>query len=155
MNEEVRLLIHFEREAALLGDRLVKFADVARDEAGVEIDHAFAAGARLRARDVEEGVENLDQAVRFLDHLLQRAAIVLGRLAELQRLFGAPAQPRQRRLEIMRYIVGDLLQAGHQFADAIQHDVEVLHQPVEFVAGSGDRQPARKIAGDDVSGLWR
>ena len=39
-------------------------------------------------------------------------------------------------------VVGDLLHAGHQLADAVEHGVEVVRQPVELVAGAGDGEPA-------------
>ena len=52
----------------------------------------------------------------------------------------------------MRDIVGNFLQAAHQRLDALQHDVEIFGQPVEFVAGAGDRQPPAEIAGHDGAG---
>ena len=73
-------------------------------------------------------------------------------LGGAQRLLGAVAQARQRRLEIVRDIVGDLLQAVHQRLDALEHGVEIVGQPVEFVAGAGDRQPLAEIAGHDGAG---
>ena len=65
----------------VLGQRLVKFDDVARDLGGVEIAHAVAVGAGLGARDHQQGVEDADQAVRFLDDLSPGGAIVAGRAA--------------------------------------------------------------------------
>ena len=158
VNEEVRLRIDFEREAALLGDRLVKFADVARDElAGVEIDHAFAAGsppprARSSGARRKSRIRRSDSSITFSS----ARAIVLRTSCRI----AAPASARLRSrvsgvLRSCAILSETSLQAGHQFADAIQHGVEVLHQPVEFVAGSGDRQPAREIAGDDASAPWR
>ena len=79
----------------------------------------------------------------------QRRAVVGFALARAQRLLGAIAQPRQRRLEIVGDVVGDLLEAPHQRLDPLQHDVEVDREPVELVVGAGDRQPAGEIAGHD------
>ena len=69
-----------------------------------------------------------------------------------QRLLGAVAQARQRRLEVMGDIVGDFLQAHHQCLDALQHGVEVFGETIEFVAAAPDRQPAGEIAGHDALG---
>ena len=57
------------------------------------------------------------------------------------------AQPRQRRLQIVRDIVGDLAHAGHQPLDLVEHAVEIGGELVELVAraASGtrsDRLPA-------------
>ena len=40
----------------------------------------------------------------------------------------------------------------HERFDPLQHDIEVLGEPVEFVAGAGDRQAAGEIAIHDVAG---
>ena len=69
-----------------------------------------------------------------------------------QRLLGAVAQPRQRRLEIVGDVVGDFLQAHHQRLDPLQHGVEIFRQPVEFVAAAPDRQPLAEIARHDALG---
>ena len=69
-----------------------------------------------------------------------------------QRLLGAVAQPRQRRLQIMGDVVGDFLQPHHQGLDPLQHGVEVFRQTIEFVAAAPDRQPAGEIAGHDALG---
>ena len=51
MQIEPRLGGNCKHDAAFLRDRLVEFADVSRDGRGVEITHAFAPGACLRAGD--------------------------------------------------------------------------------------------------------
>ncbi len=73
------------------------------------------------------------------------------RCRRAQRLFGAVAQARERRLQIMGDVVGDFLQARHQRFDAVEHGVEVVGETVEFVAGAGDRQPVAEIAFHDVA----
>ena len=104
------------------------------------------------ARDHQQRVEGADQPVGFLDRRFQRGAVFGLALGGAQRLLGAIAQAGERRLEIVRDIVGDLLQAAHQRLDALEHGVEVFRQPVEFVAGAGDRQPLAEIAGHDGAG---
>ena len=49
----------------------------------------------------------------------------------------------------MRDVVGDFLQTPHQRFDALEHGIEVIGKPVEFIAGAGDRQSAGKIARHD------
>ena len=78
-----------------------------------------------------------------------------GVLGRAQGLVGLVAQARQGRLEIVGDVVGHLLHAAHQFADAVEHVVEVLREAVELVAGSGDLQPAAEIARHDVAGGLR
>ena len=69
-----------------------------------------------------------------------------------QRLLGAVAQPRQRRLQVVGDVVGDFLQPHHQGFDPLQHGVEIFRQPIEFVAAAPDRQPPAEIAGHDALG---
>ena len=57
----------------------------------------------------------------------------LGRPAFAQGRLGLVAQPRQRRLEIVGDIVGDLLEPLHQLLDAVEHGVEVGGERVELV----------------------
>ena len=87
--------------------------------------------------------------VGFRDGGFQRRAIIGDARRAAQRLFAAVAQPRQRRFEIVRDVVGDFLEAAHQRLDALQHGVEMLGEAVELVAGAGDRQAAGEIAGHD------
>ena len=68
-----------------------------------------------------------------------------------ERRLGAVAQPRQRRLQIVGDVVGDLLQPLVQLGDPGQHGVEVFGKPVELVAGAGHRQPAAKVAAHDAA----
>ena len=73
-------------------------------------------------------------------------------LGSRQRLLGAVAQARQRRLQVVGDVVGDFLQARHQRLDPLQHGVEVFRQTIELVAAAPDRQPSREIAGHDALG---
>ena len=49
----------------------------------------------------------------------------------------------------MRDVVGDLLEAVHQRLDPLEHDVEVVGQPIELVAGARDRQAPGQVAVHD------
>src|SRR5664279_1973282 len=133
-----RIGLNLERDALLLGQRLVQLADVVGDLGGVELAHVVARLAGFGARDHQQRVEGADQPLGVLDCSFQRGAVFACALGGAQRLLAAIAQARERRLEIVRDIVGDLLQAVHQRLDALQHDVEVLGQPIELVAGAGD-----------------
>ena len=48
-------------------------------------------------------------------------------------------------------IVRHLLEAGHQRFDPLQHGVEIVRQPIEFVAAASHRQPAAEVALHDPS----
>ncbi len=73
-----------------------------------------------------------------------------------QRQLEPRPQPRQRRLQIVRDIVGDLAHPGHQPLDLIEHAVEIVGELVELVAAivvvGAARHPVREIAGDDPLG---
>ena len=137
-------------QAVVFGQRLVEFVDAAGDVGGVEIVHVAARLPGLGARDHQQRIEGADQAVGFLDGAFQRGAIFGLAAGTRQRLLGAVAQPRQRRLQIVGDVVGDFLQARHQRLDPLQHGVEVFREPIEFVAAAPDRQPAGEIAGHDA-----
>ena len=122
------------------------------DVGGVEIVHVAARLPGLGARDHQQRIEGADQAVGFLDGPLQRGAVLGLAAGTRQRLLGAVAQPRQRRLQIVGDIVGDFLQPHHQGLDPLQHGVEVFGEAIEFVAAASDRQPAGEIAGHDALG---
>jgi hypothetical protein len=57
-------------------------------------------------------------------------------------MLAAITQSGQRRLEVMRDIVGHLFQSAHQSFDPIQHGIDGMRQAVEFIAAAGDRQTA-------------
>ena len=138
--------------AVVFGQRLVKFVNAVGDVGGVEIVHVVARLPGLGARDHQQRIEGADQPVGFLDGPFQRGA-VFGLVAGFrQRLFGAVAQPRQRRLQIVGDVVGDFLQPHHQRFDALQHGVEIFRQAIEFVAAAPDRQPPAEIARHDALG---
>ena len=80
---------------------------------------------QIRADEISEiirkRIEDFDKAVGLINHILEGAAIIRIGLCAPQSFFGAIAQSRQRRLQIMSDIVRDFLQAAHQLVDAIEH----------------------------------
>ncbi|TXM91442.1 HAMP domain-containing protein, partial [Methylobacterium sp. WL122] len=63
-----------EVQAALLGQRLVEFADRPHHRPEVDGRHHLAGVAGLQARDHQQGVEDPDQTVAVLDHAVERGA---------------------------------------------------------------------------------
>ena len=57
---------------------------------------------------------------------------------------------RQRRLQIVGNIVGDVPDAFVQFLNAREHAVEVFRQAVELIAGPAYRKPSGQIAAHDA-----
>ena len=138
--------------AVVFGQRLVQFVDAPGDVGRVEIVHVAARLPGLGARDHQQRVEGADQAVGFLDGAFQRRAVFGLAAGTRQRLLGAVAQPRQRRLQVVGDVVGNFLQPRHQRLDALQHGVEVFREAIEFVAAAPDRQPPGEVAGHDALG---
>ena len=130
----MHLLRRMKAEAALL----IALCDIG----GVEIIHVAARLPGLRARDHQQGVEGANQPVGFLNGPFKRGAVLGLAAGTGQCLLGAVAQPRQRCLEVMGDVVGNLLQAHHQRLDALEHGVEVFREAIEFVTAAPDRQPA-------------
>ena len=139
-----------QRDALLLRDRLVELGDAAGGFAEVECLNRIGIAAGLGARDQQKRVEDLDQTVGFLDRLFEGGSIGGGVAAEGERRFGVVAQAGERRAQVVRDVVGHLAQALHEIADPREHLVEALRQPVELVAGAGNRQPSGQVARHDA-----
>ena len=69
-----------------------------------------------------------------------------------QRQFEPCPQPRERRLQIVGDVVGDLAHRGHQSLDLVEHPVQIGGELVELVIGAGPRHPIRQVAGHDAFG---
>ena len=136
-------------QTRLVAGRLVQLGQIGDHRADVDPRHGVGDRARFHARDRQQGVERLDQIVRLFDDALQR--IVKGWLAAwvAQRRLRPVAQPCQRRLQIVRDIVGHFAQAAEQLLDPLQHLVHIARQPVDLVMRALERQPAGQIAGHD------
>src|SRR3984885_12328597 len=145
----VMLTSGFASPMLFFGDRFVEFADALGSLAYVEWLKRSQVATRFRACDQQEGVEDTNELVRFLDRLLQRLTISRSVTTERERCLGVVAQARERRAQVMRDVVGDLLKALHQFRDPAEHLVQAFRQPVQFVARAGHRQAAREVAGHD------
>ena len=136
--------------AVVFRERLVEFLNAIGDVGRIEVVHIAARLSGFGARDHQQRIEGPDQAIGFLDGSFQRAAIFGLAAGSRQRLLGAIAQPRQRRLQIVGDVVGDFLQSDHQGFDALQHGVEIFRQTVELVAAAPDRQPPAQVARHDA-----
>ena len=73
-------------------------------------------------------------------------------------LLQAAAHAGERRAQIVRDVVGRLLHLAHQRLDAVEHEIEVLGEPVPFVARAAQRNAFAEIAlhdraADRVDGL--
>ena len=141
--------LDLERESVLLGERLVQLTDVARNFGGVEFSHVIARVAGLGACNHQQGVKGPNEFIGLGNGQFQRRAVIAIASGGAQGLLTAVAQAGERCLQIVRDIVGDFLQPAHQRLDAFQHGVDVFSEPVEFVAGAGDRQATGQIAGHD------
>jgi len=146
---ESRLDRRGQSRALFFGHRFVEFDDVGDDLVNLDRRHRAAGLSRLGAGDHQQRVEDADEIFRVLDHRAERRALFFRRRAVARRRFGAVAQPRQRRAQIMSDIVGHFAQAAHQLADPRQHGVEIFGEPVEFVAGAGDGEAFVEPAGHD------
>ena len=139
-----------EHEAALLGQRLVELDDVRRERGGVDRREGGAAVAGLDLGDAQQRVEDPHDLVELLDRRLGGGAEALGGVRRAQRGLQPPAQPRQRRAQVVGDGVGDLPDAVHQLGDAVEHHVDVAGEAVELVARAGQRDARREVAEHDA-----
>ena len=147
-HDRFRRLDH-QLDTGLVSHRFVEVGHVADDGAGVDLGHGAVRRARLDARDHQERVERLDELVRFLDRGLQRGAVARRVIGAGERGLDAVAEARQRRLQVVGDVVGDVLDAVEQMLDALEHGVQAVGQPVEFVAGAGHLEPSGQVAEHD------
>ena len=141
-----------QREALLLGQRFVQLDRGADDRRDIEPLAAPPAGAGLGLGDAEQRVEGRQQPVGLLDRRPNRLALGGAVLRPEQRQFEPCPQPRERRLQIVGDVVGDLAHRGHQSLDLVEHPVQIGGELVEFVIGAGPRHPIRQVAGHDAFG---
>jgi hypothetical protein len=139
-----------EREAALLGERLVELRDVGGERRGVDRREGRAAMAGLDLGDAQQRLEDAHDLVELLQRRLGRGAEAHRRVRIAQRGLQPAAQPRQRRAQVVRDRVGDLAHAVHQLRDAVEHQVDVAGEPVELVARPGQLHPRREVAEHDA-----
>ncbi len=131
--------LHIQGSAILFGDGLIEFGHAFNNLAGIDGLQHFPGLAGFGAGNGEKRIEGLQQAVRFLDGLVQGGA-VFGLAVGAQGGFNPGPQPRERRFQVVGHIAADFLHAGHQAFDLVEHFIEGTGQLVQFIAGS--RQPA-------------
>ena len=90
--------------------------------------------------------EGLDQRVRLLDDRAQGLGQIFRRAARLQRALRPRAQPVQRRFEVVRDIVRNVLEPGHEVLDAVEHGIQVAGLAVELVVPARNRNALGHIA---------
>ena len=151
-DKDARRTVEPHRKALLFGNRLVELGDRGGKLAEIEPFGGLGPGAGFRLRDREQRVESREHPVGLADRGTNRLDLGCCISRREERQFEPGAQPGERRLQIMRDIVGDLAHAGHQPLDLVEHAVEVGGELVEFVGGAETRHPVRQIAGDDPLG---
>src|SRR5262249_45033116 len=141
-----------ELDAGLVGDRLVQLGDVLDN--GADVDVAHAGGGRragLHAGDHQERIERLGELVGLLDRPFARRASAAGVGGPGQRRLDAVAQARQRRLQIVGDVIGDVFDAVDQVLDTVEHVVQAFGQAVELVAGALHVEAAGEVAQHDAA----
>src|SRR5208337_4897905 len=91
-HDQPALGLDLQRDALLLGDRFVELGEASSRFADVERLKPLDVRAGFGARNQEERVEDLDQAVGLLNRLFERGPIGAGVTAERERSLGVIAQ---------------------------------------------------------------
>ena len=129
-----------------LGDRLVGLDQAQHQGREVDLGEVGAAGAGLDLGDPQERGEGREDGIRVLDRPVDGALIDRGLGRTEPRQLQPVAQPAERCPEVVRDVVGDLLQVQEQRLDSIEHAVEVKGQLGELVARTraptGMRRPS-------------
>ena len=87
--------------------------------------HGIIGSSTLQACNQQQGIERLDQFIGLFDCLFEADPMGHSAAFVAQCRFGAVAQAREWRAQIMGDIVGNLAQGGHQFFDPAEHDVQI------------------------------
>src|SRR5579875_1812267 len=140
-----------EREALLLGNRLVELEGVARNGAELETRHRGASRTRLRLRDGEQRIEGRQYGVGVGDRLRQGVAIAARIVGSPQGHLDTSLEAGQRTAQIVGEAVGHRPHADHQLLDLIEHLIETLREPVKLVAASLQWHPLRQAAVNDAA----
>ena len=139
--------LHDEDAAALLGKRCEELADLLDEALQLDGAQALAHLTRLGAGDGEERIESGEKGIGLADGDLERRAVVAAGGA-LSR-FETGAQTRQGRAQVVGDVARDLLHAGHEALDLVEHLVQADGQPVELVARAGNGNALRQVARHD------
>ncbi len=134
--------LSLQHNVILISEGLIKFPK--------RLHHGFEIGflqrdrlaSRFNAGNQQDGIEDTDQTIRFINDLFQSLFVVLIALGQTQRFVRPVAQAGERCFEVMGNIVRDFLEAGHQGLDTGQHGIHAFSQTVQFIAGSSNRQTA-------------
>ncbi len=118
----------------VLGDRLVGLDQAQHQGREVDLGEVGAAGAGLDLGDPQQRGEGREDRIRVLDRPVDGALVDQGLGRAEPRQLQPMAEPAERRAEVVRDVVGDLLQVQEQRLDAVEHAVEVKGQLGELVA---------------------
>ncbi len=135
--------------AVLLRRGIVQFDDLACNLDQVDGAEAALAGLGLDLRDAHDGRKDAQHGIEIGDGVADQRLVALRRARAEIGLLEPAAHPRQRRPQIMRDIVADLLDLAHQGLDAVQHLVQVFGNAVPFVMAAAQGDALVEAAGHD------
>src|SRR5450631_3317422 len=96
-------------------------------------------GLGLDLRNPHDRREYPQHGIEVGDRVADQRLIILSHAPTVIGLLQPSAHSRQRRPQVVRDIVADLLDLPHQGFDAVQHQVEVLRNAIPFVVGAAER----------------
>ena len=131
------------RTILFLRERLVEFADIVSDFGSIDslmLSRAWPDSARAIMGSALVQINPSDSSI-----VCSSAARYSGSFLAERSALCSIAQTRQRRLEIVRNVIGDLLQTAHQGFDTFQHDGEFSPRR-SVIACACNRQSAAKVA---------
>ncbi len=152
LDEDTGLGPGLDCEAVVLREGLIEFPDPARRGAKIEGRHDLTGAPGFQAGDGQQRVEDADEPISLIDHRFKRRPQLVSRACPAQGIVGTVPEASQRRLQVVGDVVGDFPHALHQFADSLEHLVEVRGEPVEFIAIPRDGQPVVEVARHDRPG---
>src|SRR5215831_8708413 len=124
---------------------VVEFDDVVDDRNERYRREGLPAGAGLGLRDLQQPIEHPDQLVDFLNGKSCSSGEQRRAVAGAECLFEPAADTPERGSEIMGYRVGYVPDPIHQMLDAVEHAVDFLVKPREFVLHARDRNPPAEV----------
>ncbi|MPM36107.1 hypothetical protein SDC9_82702 [bioreactor metagenome] len=108
--------------------------------------------AGLGLRDFQHQIDQGQHPAALLGIVRQRIAVGLDRLFAGHGQLRPPQHPGQRRTQIVRDVVRNRPQFGHQHFGVADHGVEAVDQALDFAARPSRRHPPRIIAARNFLG---
>ena len=138
-----------ETGAVLFGCGIVQFDNLAGDFDQIHVAERALSRLGLNLRDPRDGGEYPQDGIEVGDRVADQQLIILANALTVIGLLQPSAHSRQRRPQVVRNIVADLLDLSHQRLDAVQHQIEVLRDAIPFVMGAAERNPLVETAEHD------